>query len=105
MVYFLQLHKLRDDPSTHQVEMLMVQTRIRLLKIPEVMNLRCGKKIDPKASHDFFLAFDVENMSKLKMVQEHAHFIQLNTQTLAPASRETLTHIFELEPVKDVRYS
>ena len=89
-----------------KLEEIMVETRIRLLKIPEVNNLRVGKRVDTTNNpHTFFFSFDVENMDKLTFVQENAVYIQFDRQILGPFVASFKVLDYEMEPGKDVRYS
>ena len=84
----------------------MVEIRIRLLKIPEVNNLRVGKRVDTTNNpHTFFFSFDVDNMDKLAYIQENAVYIQFERQILGPFVAATKAMDYEMEPGKDVRYS
>lgn len=84
----------------------MVETRIRLLKIPEVNNLRVGKRIDTKGNpYTYFFSLDVENLDKLKYTQESAIYTQFQKQVLEPFVTKITAFQYEMEPGKDVRYS
>ncbi len=84
----------------------MVETRIRLLKIPEINNLRVGKRIDIKSNpYTYFFSMDVENLDKLRYAQESAIFTQFQKQILEPYVTKIATYQYEMEPGKDVRYS
>jgi len=92
------------DPA--KLESIMVETRIRLLKITEVNNLRVGKRVDTKDNpHTFFFSFDVENMDKLAYVMENAVYVQFEKQILAQFVADFKSLDYEMEPGKDVRYS
>ena len=54
---------------------MMRQTRTTLLKIPEVLSVKCGKRIDPECEWPFFLAVDVESMDKLAMYRDDAFHV------------------------------
>ncbi len=84
----------------------MVETRIRLLKIPEVLNLRVGKRIDSlRNPYGFFYSFDTDDMQKLSVIRESAIYVQFERQVLETHRHEALELDFEMEPGKDVRYS
>ncbi len=84
----------------------MVETRIRLLKLPEVSNLRVGKRIDVQHNpYAVFFAFDVENTEKLRFVQDSAIFIQFLRQVAEPLVAESTVLNYEMEPGKDITYS
>jgi hypothetical protein len=89
-----------------KLEEIMVETRIRLLKIPEVNNLRVGKRVDTTQNpYHFFFSFDVENMDKLAYITENAVFVQFEKQILGPFISSSKVFDYEMEPGKDVRYS
>lgn len=106
MVHHIALVKLKAGATSEQVENFMVETRIRLLKIPEVMNLRCGKKIDVKKnSYDVFFSMDFENMSKLAIAQDSAVWVKYKHQILEHNVDLLTAYDYEMEPGKDVQYS
>lgn len=106
MLHHILLVRLKPTLPPDEVENLMVESRIRLLKIPEVMNLRCGKRIDLQNNpYDFFIAVDVENSSKMRVVEESAVYLQFRHRILNPAAAETLRLDYEMEPGKDVAFS
>lgn len=105
MVHYLMLLKLKEGLPTDSVDQIMVEARIRLLKIPGVMNLSCGKRIDAQSTpHDLFIAWECENLSKLRSIIEHPVFLGFDQQVLEPSVGGQLDFHFETEPNKDVRY-
>jgi hypothetical protein len=106
MVHHIALLKLKSSVTPEKIELILVETRIRLLKIPEVMNLRCGKKIDQKGnSYDVFFSIDFENLNKLHIAQDNAVWIKFKHQILDPHVDLLTSYHYEMEPGKDVRYS
>lgn len=106
MVHQVILAKLKPDLSEDTVEKVMVEARIRLLKIPEIRNLSCGKKIDAKNNpHDFFIAMDFENLSKMRVAADSPIYHQFITQIIEPYVLKQTSYEFEMEPGKDIRYS
>jgi len=106
MVHEIHLFQLKASEPDETLETMMVETRIRLLKIPEVMNLTCGKAINKKENpHQFFVAMDFENLAKRDLALDNAIFIKYEKQVLDPyvTKRELLQ--YEMEPGKDVTYS
>lgn len=98
--------KLKPDLSGDTVEKVMVEARIRLLKIPEIRNLSCGKKIDAKNNpHDFFIAMDFENLSKMRVAADSPIYHQFLAQVIEPYVAKQTSFEFETDPGKDVRYS
>jgi hypothetical protein len=105
MVHHIVLFKLRADITPVKLEELMMNTRINLLKIPEVLSVKCGKRIDPKNDWAFFIALDFENTEKLTMYREDPIHLKFVEEILKPNTIEHLILDYEMEPGKDVKYS
>ena len=106
MVHHIVLLTTKPEVIPSKLEEIMVETRIRLLKIPEVNNLRVGKRIDTTNNpHTCFFSFDVENMDKLAFVMENAVYVQFEKQILGAFVANFTSFDYEMEPGKDVRYS
>jgi hypothetical protein len=106
MVHHISLLETRPNITAEMLEQLMVEMRIRLLKVPDVNNLKVGKRIDG-SDHSFqlFYAFDVENMDKLKLFKQSAIFAQFSRQILDPYVVRSWQMDYEMEPGKDTKYS
>jgi hypothetical protein len=106
MIQHLVLLTTKPEVIPSKLEEIMVETRIRLLKIPEINNLRVGKRIDTTNNpYTYFFSFDVENMDKLAFVHENAVYVQFEKQILGPFIVSSKVFDYEMEPGKDVRYS
>jgi len=106
MIHHVMLLTTKPEVVPSKLEEIMVETRIRLLKIPEVSNLRVGKRVDTTNNpHTFFFSFDVENMDKLAFVLENAVYVQFEKQILGQYVTASKILDYEMEPGKDVRYS
>jgi hypothetical protein len=106
MIHHLVLLTTKPEVIPTKLEEIMVETRIRLLKIPEVNNLRVGKRVDTaNNAFTYFFSFDVENMDKLAFVHDNAVYTQFEKQILGPFVATSKTYDYEMEPGKDVRYS
>lgn len=106
MIHHLMLLTTKPDLPPAKIEDIMVETRIRMLKIPEVNNLRVGKRVDTDNNpYSVFFSFDVENMDKLAYVQENAVYVQFEKQILGKFIASSRVFNYEMEPGKDVRYS
>ncbi len=105
MIHHLVLFKLADDVDDDRVEWMMRQTRIRLLKIPEVLSVKCGKQIDPDADWPFFLAVDVDNMERLAIYRDAPHHVKFLEEVIRPHTTERLALDYEMDPARDVTYS
>jgi hypothetical protein len=105
MVHHVTLYKLKAEVTPAKLEQLMMSTRMTLLKIPEVLSVRCGKNIDPKSEWPFFIALDFESMDKLAMTQDDAIFMKFVADIIKPNATDRLTLNYEMEPGKSVKYS
>ncbi len=106
MIHHLVLCTTKPEVIPTKLEEIMVETRIRLLKIPEVNNLRVGKRVDTTNNpNTYFFSFDVENMDKLAYILENAVYFQFERQILGPFVAASKIFDYEMEPGKDVRYS
>ena len=105
MVHHIQLFKLRPEVTPAKLEEMMMNTRMSLLKIPEVLSVKCGKKIDPKSEWPFFIALDFESTDKFAVFREDAILLKFMEEVVKPNTTEALVLGYEMEPGKDVRYS
>ncbi|MEM6820504.1 MAG: hypothetical protein AAF558_01000 [Verrucomicrobiota bacterium] len=106
MVHEINLFQIKNTCPPETAETLMVETRIRLLKIPEVMNLSCGKVINSKSNpYHFFVAMEFENLAKRDLAHDNAIFVKYEVQVIKPNVSKTQMLQFEMEPGKDVAYS
>ena len=105
MVHHVTLYKLKPEVTPAKLEQLMMTTRMTLLKIPEVLSVKCGKNIDPDSEWPFFITLDFESMDKLAMTQEDAIFMKFVADVIKPHTADCLLLNYEMEPGKSVKYS
>lgn len=108
MIHHLKLIQLKGGLPAARVEEIMVESRIRLLKIQDVLSLACGKKISLNGHdnfHDLFLALEFENSLKRTAAFDHPLYHQFETQVLKPNAQKIEVLEFEMDPGKDVRFS
>jgi len=106
MVHHLCLLETNADVADDKLDEIIVQTRIRLLKIPELCNLRVGKRIDTaNNSYNYFFSFDVESMDKLEQTKGSAVYTQYQKQIIDAYASRISELDYEMEPGKDIRYS
>ncbi len=105
MLHHCVFFKLKGTVTTEQLEQILVQTRINLLRIPEVMNLKTGKNVNPNSDWQFFVAFDCESMAKLNVYRNHPVHIKYVQEVITPNTVARFAEDFEMEPGRDVRYS
>lgn len=105
MVHHLVLFKTVPEADDDRLEWMMRQTRIQLLKIPEVLSVKCGKQIDPQSEWTFFLSVDVESMAKLAIYREDSIHVKFLEEVIRPYTSARLAIDFEMDPAKDITYS
>ena len=105
MVYHVTLYQLQPEVTPAKLEQLMFSTRMTLLKIPEILSVKCGKNIDLSSKWAFFIALDFESMEKMAMVQDEAIYMKFVADMIKPLTVAALTLNYEMEPGKAVKYS
>ncbi len=105
MVHNVSLFKLKPEVTPEKIEEMMMTTRMTLLKIPEILSVRCGKNIDPRSEWPFFIALDFESMEKLAMTEDDAIYMKFSTETIRENTWGRLTLNYEMDPGKSVKYS
>jgi Stress responsive A/B Barrel Domain len=105
MVHHIVLYKLKPEITPARVEAMMMNTRMQLLKIPEVLSIKCGKRIDPELPWPFFIAIDFESMDKYAIFREDPIFVKFTEEVIKPNTEDSLDLDFEMDPGKDVRFS
>lgn len=105
MVHHLVLCKLQPGVEDDQVEWIMRQTRMRLLKIAEVRAIKCGKRVETSHEWGFFFGADFESMSKMADGHANPVYERFLAEVVAPHVGEQMALSYEIEPGVDVRYS
>jgi hypothetical protein len=105
MVHHIVLYKLKPEVTPARVEEMMMNARMQLLKIPEVLSIKCGKRIDQEADWPFFIAIDFESMDKFAMFREDSIYVKFVEEVIKPNTDNSLVLDFEMDPGKDVRFS
>ncbi len=105
MVHHVVLYKLKPEVTPARVEAMMMNARMQLLKIPEVLSIKCGKRIDPELDWPFFIAIDFESMDKYAIFREDPIFVKFNEEIIKPNTEDFLALDFEMDPGKDVQFS
>jgi Stress responsive A/B Barrel Domain len=76
MVHHIVLYKLKPTVTPADLEEMMMNTRMQLLKIPEVLSIKCGKRIDPKVPWAFFIAIDFESKIRHGIFREDPIYVK-----------------------------
>jgi hypothetical protein len=105
MIHHIVLLKLKPEVTHREIENLMVQARIKLLKIPEIFDLRCGKNTPTNDNpYDFFISMEYENAYKRRLAEQNPLLSQFTTQCLDPLYHKRSDLLFETEPGKEPVY-
>ena len=105
MIHHIVLYKLKPDVTPARVEAMMMNARMQLLKIPEVLSIKCGKRVDSELLWPFFIAIDFESMDKYAIFREDPIFVKFTEEIIKPNTADSLVLDFEMDPGKDVRFS
>ncbi len=105
MIHHLVLFKLQPGLDEDRIEWMLRETRSKLLKIPEVLSVKCGRSIEEDAEWPFFLAVELESTEKLFAYSEHPVHGKFVQEVIQPFTAERLVLDFETIPGKDLRFS
>ena len=105
MVHQITLFKLKPEVTPENLEKMMMTTRMSLLKIPEILSVKCGKNIDAKSDWQFFVALDFESMEKLAMTEDDAIYMKFIADVIRGSTTEKVTLNYETDPGKNTRFS
>jgi stress responsive alpha/beta barrel protein len=103
MIYHLVLFKLKPEVDEAKIEWMMRETRIQLLRIPEVLSVRCGKRVDANVEWAFFLSVEVDSIEKLPLYLEDPHHVKFVEEVIKPNIAQRLALDYEMEPGKRMR--
>jgi hypothetical protein len=105
MIAYLCLYQLKPEVTAEKLEEMMTRTRTNLLRVPEVLAVKTGKRVNPSDPWPWFIYLEVESMDKLLICQDDPHYIKFREEVLKPNVADQQTTAFEMEPRKDVKYS
>ncbi len=102
MVHHIGLYKLKPHVAPEDTEDMMMNARMQLLKIDEVLSIKCGKRVDPQVPWPFFIAIDFESMDKQAIFREDPIYIKFVEEVIKPNTSEYLALDYEMDPGRDV---
>jgi hypothetical protein len=105
MVHHIALYQLKVEATPELLDEMMLKARTMLLRVPEVLSIKCGKNVNPDSPHSFFYAIDFDNLEKLEVFHQHPSFVKFRQDVITPLTKDCLTLNYEMEPGKDTRYS
>jgi Stress responsive A/B Barrel Domain len=98
MVHRIVLYKLKPNISVAQLEVIMMQTRIQLLKVSVAANVRCGRRIDNSTEWQFFFSVDFDSKERLRIFEEDPFYIKFVEEVIKPNMGESLVLDFDGDP-------
>jgi hypothetical protein len=105
MVHHVALYKLQPDVAEDTLDEMVRRTRSLLLKIPEVLAVRSGKRIDPACEWPFFVGLDFESRAKQAMFLDDPVYLKYLVEVIEPYTAESMFLEYEMDPGKNVKYS
>lgn len=105
MIAHLTLLALQPDVTPERLEEMMWITRTTLLKIPEVLSLRTGKRVKEADPWNWFVSIETDSLDKLAICQDDPHYFKYLQDVIKPSTARQQVLTFEMEPRKDVKYS
>jgi hypothetical protein len=98
MIHHIVLYKLKPEVGADQLEKIMMQTRMQLLKIPVATNVRCGRRIDQNNEWPFFFEVEFDSKERMAMFKEDSIYIKFVEETVKPNTAEALVLDYETDP-------
>jgi hypothetical protein len=105
MVHHVALYKLKPEVTPEILEEMIRRTRSLLLKIPEVLSVRSGKRIDPAGEWPFFFSVDIESRAKQAMYRDDPVYLKFLEDVIKPYTGESLAMDYETDPGRKIKYS
>ena len=105
MVHHVALYKLQPGVPPDTLDDMIRRTKSLLLKIPEVLAVHTGKRIDPDCEWPFFVALDFESLAKQAMFRDDPVYLKFLLEVIEPFTSEALLMEYEMDPGKNVKYS
>ncbi len=101
MVHHIGLYKLKPGVRPEDTEEMMMNARMQLLKIDEVLSIKCGKRVEAKVPWPFFIAIDFESMDKQAIFREDPIYIKFVEEIIKPNTSDYLALDYEMDPGKN----
>ena len=105
MIHHVALFQVLPHVDDAKLDQMMIAARVSLVKIPEVAGVRCGKNVDSHSAWGFFVAIEVDNLERFKLIQQDAIYIKFLADVITPNVTEQFVADFEMEPGKGVALS
>ncbi|MDD2676505.1 MAG: Dabb family protein [Methylacidiphilaceae bacterium] len=101
MIHHLCFLEPLPSTSSSELDALMIEIRIILLKLPDIHSLRVGRNLAPGDPFSLFLSFDIDSPEKLEFVQRNPIYYQFERQILDVHAKRIVRYNFDMEPGKE----
>jgi hypothetical protein len=105
MIHHVVFFQLKPEADAAVLETLVRSSRSLLLKIPEVLNVRSGRNVDPESQWPFFFAIEVDSLQKLQVALDDPFHLKFVEKFVRPNTSAHLALDFELDPSRSLKYS
>jgi hypothetical protein len=105
MIHHIVFVQLKPEVDAAALEELVRVSRSLLLKIPEVLNVRSGRNLDPENEWQFFFAIETDTLEKLRVTLDDPFHFKLMERYVKPAATDFFALDYELDPARDLKYS
>ncbi|WP_018291765.1 hypothetical protein [Verrucomicrobium sp. 3C] len=101
MIHHLCFLETLTSTSPSELDSLLINIRILLLKLSDIHNLRVGRNLAPGDSFSLFVSFDIDSPEKLEFVQRTAVYYQFERQILDAHAKRVVRYNFDMDPGQD----
>jgi hypothetical protein len=105
MIAHVSLYKLKPDVTEERLEECMSRTRVLLLRVPEILAVRTGKRTKEGDPWQWFVMLEIESLDKLAIAMDDPSYFKFRAEVISSAVAEDCVQSFEMEPRKNVKYS
>lgn len=105
MVHLIALYKFNTDVDNKGMEEIARAAQTELLKVPTVLAVRAGRRLDDDSEWPFYFSVEVESMAKLAKYRDDPMQIHFIEKHIKPNVWSEMELLYELEPGRDVKYS
>lgn len=99
MVHHIVLYRLKHSPTPEILDEMMMKSRTMLLRIPEVLSIRCGRNTAGlQTEYPFFVAIDFDSLAKLAVYRDHPIYLKYMEDVIKPLTSGEMVLNFEMEP-------
>lgn len=105
MVHHVAFYKLRAEVTPEKLDEMIRSSRSQLVRVPEVLTVRSGKKIEASCAWPFFVALEFESMERKRACMDDPIYIRFQETVIRPNVSDEWVADYELEPGRPVKYS